>query len=280
MAWAATSSASCPDSSGASSPISSCGDVDRRPHDLGLGRPQHLEAPLLVGARRGGGNLPAREARARARCAEHDRPLAHERVIGPDPHLVGTAVEAGLRELGKHDGETGGPGEVAPAVLRAAEEVVVLEAPDEQTGAGAGAELILDRPGELEQHPLGQHHRLQVGPLRPQSGEERVGLDRLLGLGPSDRRRQREALAAEAQHGADLLDVVLAVAAVAALTPVGLGEAVAALPHPQRSGRDAGALGQLGRGQLARGLRGTGGGGHRRRRHRTCCRENCNTLLH
>ena len=59
-----------------------------------------------------------------------------------------------------------------------------------------------------------------------------------------DRDLQPGAAVAATQHLLDQLDVALGVAAVAAAQALGPREAVPGLPHPQRRGRHAGALGR------------------------------------
>jgi hypothetical protein len=98
---------------------------------------------------------------------------------------------------------------------------------------------------QANERPLREQVRLEVG-----TPAAHAGVDRDLGLArdlprPVDGGLHREAGVAVARDTADLCDVVLAVAAVAARQALRLGEAVARLPHAKRALGDARLAGHL-----------------------------------
>jgi hypothetical protein len=166
------------------------------------------------------------------RLTDH-RPFTGERVEAADRQLDRLlGGKARTFEVCEDHRQLGRAREVAPAALGLAVEALALERAEQQRPFGARAALVLDRAAERQQLALVQALRSELGVAAPQAGEDgRIELPGRVAR-PRDRAGELQAGIALAHDAPDQLDVVVAVAAVAARQAPRLGEAVAVLPHP------------------------------------------------
>ena len=146
-----------------------------------------------------------------------------------------------LGEVGQHDGGRRRAGQLGPPTLGLAIETLALEGCDQLPVGRVSAVLVLDRAGDGEHDPLGEDRRRHLWTAQAQAGEHRGDGRPLLPArarsiaAVSDRpcsRRPTTSVTA--------LHILLGITTVAARQAGGRGEAVAALPHAQRAGGNAG----------------------------------------
>ena len=186
--------------------------------------------------------LPAGHAGRLVRRVADQRPLAAHRGTLRDRYLCQRArpVTSAFK-IGEDHRLLRAARQVRPAGAGRTVEAAALEGAEQDRPLRAGAALVLDRPGQGQQHRLGHDVGPQAGVTAAELGEDRRP-GALVGAGDRVRHRrgQRQAARPACQDLGQQVAVGFAVPPLAAGRALRAGQAVALLPVPQPGDRDPG----------------------------------------